>query len=442
MKRLLSTIATLLALAPPALAQGALELPQALQALPGTLDWKSADLNYESALRQLEAAQAALGLKVSGGADYALRESSGSNLALSGTASLGVLPWSSSADAVRSAERALERAALTRREARNNLYLALHNQYFNLRQAQTDLTIAQTTLALRERQLQIVRAQNQAGTATLSDLLTAQQNLDTARSGLVSAQGALELARLTLASTLGLGPQQLGNPVTLPEEPSLPGESLETLLPKALASRSDVLRAQLQVQDAKENLASAERNRLIPNAALSLGYNDSGNSLSAGLNFKSGVASLSAAVPLVQGSSTLAQGYSLGLSLSVPIFDPVSDSQIATAQTALKAAQQALETARKAAELDVRQKYQNLQTAKAAIAAARAGLNAANQNLRTAQARLQAGTGTTVEVQAAQLNQLQAQRNLEAALAQAQLAALALQNALGQDLTATLGGSP
>jgi outer membrane protein TolC len=144
----------------------------------------------------------------------------------------------------------------------------------------------------------------------------------------------------------------------------------------------------------------------------------------------------------VQGSSTLAQGYSLGLSLSVPIFDPVSDSQIATAQTALKAAQQALETARKAAELDVRQKYQNLQTAKAAIAAARAGLNAANQNLRTAQARLQAGTGTTVEVQAAQLNQLQAQRNLEAALAQAQLAALALQNALGQDLTATLGGSP
>lgn len=446
MKRLFPTIATLLALAPPVLAQGSLELADALRALPSTLDWKSAELNYESALRQLEAAQAALGFKLSGGADYTLRES-GSNLSLSSTASMGVLPWSTSADAVRSAERALERAALTRRDARNTLYLALHNQYYGLRQAQTDLTIAQASLALRERQLQIVTAQNQAGTATLSDLLTAQQNLDTARSGLVSAQGALELARLTLASTLGLGSQQLGNPITPPEEPSLPGEGLEALLQRALASRSDVLRTLSQLRDAEENLASAERDRLIPNAALSAGYSTGGSnatSVSGGLNFKSGVASLSGAVPLVQGSSGAIQpqGWSVGLSLSVPIFDPVSDSRIRTAQTALQAARQALETTRKAAELDVRQKYQNLQTAKAAIAAARAGLNAANQSLRTAQARLQAGTGTGVDVQAAQLSQLQAQRNLEAALTQAQLATLALQNALGQDLTATLGGSP
>ncbi len=442
MKRLFATLATLLALAPPALAQG-LELPQALQALPNTLDWKSADLNYESAVRQLEAAQAALGFKLSGGADYTLRENSGSNLSLSSTASLGLLPWSSSADAVRSAERALERAALTRRDARNNLFLTLHTQYFNLRQAQSDLTIAQATLALRERQLQIVTAQNQAGTATLSELLTAQQNLDTARSGLVSAQGALELARLSLSGTLGQNPQQLGSPSTPPEEPNLPGESLEALLQRALESRSDVLRAMSQLREAEENLASAERDRWIPNASLSAGYSSSGNSLSAGLNFKSGVASLSAALPLVQGTGggAQAQGYSLGLSLSLPLFDPVSDSRIRTAQTALQAARQSLETARKAAELDVRQKYQGLQTAKAAIAAARAGLNAANQNLRTAQARLQAGTGTSVDVQAAQLGQLQAQRNLEAALIQAQLAALALQNALGTDLTTALGGT-
>jgi len=441
LKRLFPTLATLLALAPPALAQG-LELPQALQTLPRTLDWKSADLNYESAVRQLEAAQAALGFKLSGGADYSLRESSGSNLILSSTASIGLLPWSSSADAVRSAERALERAALTRRDARNNLWITLHTQYFNLRQAQADLAVAQATLALRERQLQIVSAQNQAGAATLSELLVAQQNLDTARSALVSAQGALELARLSLSNTLGQNPQQLGSPSTPPEEPSLPAESLEALLQRALESRSDVLRALLQLREAEENLASAERDRWIPNASVSAGYSSSGNSLSAGLNFKSGVASVSAAVPLVQGTGgSPAQGYNLGLSLSVPLFDPVSDSRIHTAHTALQAARQALETARKAAELDVRQKYQGLQTAKAAIAAARAGLNAANQNLHTAQARLQAGTGTALDVQSAQLGLFQAQRNLEAALIQAQLAALALQNALGTNLTASLGGN-
>ncbi len=447
MKRLFATVAALLALAPPVLAQSpALELPQALQTLPSTLDWRSADLSYESAVRQLEAALAAQGFKLLGGTDYTLREGAGSNLTLSSTASIGVLPWSSSADAVRSAQRALERAVLARREARNTLYLTLHTQYFNLRQAQNDLAIAQATLALRERQLQIVTTQNQAGTATLSDLLTAQQNLDTARSGLVSAQGAVEIARLTLAGTLGLNSQNLGQPNTLPSEPELPSETLEALLQRALASRPDVLRSQSQLQDAEENLANAQRDRLIPNAALSAGYSTGGTSpttVSAGLNFKTGTASLSGAVPLVQGSggAPQAQGWNVGLSLSVPIFDPVSDSRISTAQTALQAARQALETTRKAAELDVRQKYQSLQTAKASIAAARAGLNAANQSLRTAQARLQAGTGTSLDVQAAQLNQLQAQRNLEAALIQAQLAALALQNALGTDLTASLGGT-
>lgn len=61
----------------------------------------------------------------------------------------------------------------------------------------------------------------------------------------------------------------------------------------------------------------------------------------------------------------------------------MGDSRIHTAQTALQAAGQALETAHRAAELDVRQKYQNLQTAQAAIAAARAAVNTTNQSLRT-----------------------------------------------------------
>ncbi|RIH82496.1 Outer membrane protein TolC [Meiothermus luteus] len=440
MKRHFIPMVALLALAPPALAQGNLALSQALEALPRTLDWQSADQAYESALRQLEAALAARRLSLSGGADYALREVSGSSLSLSATASLGLLPWSSSADTVASAERGLRRAALTRKEARNSLYLSLHTQYFNLRQAQADLEIAQATVALRERQLQIVRAQNQAGTATLSDLLTAQQNLDSARSGLVSAQGALELARLTLASTLGLRPEQLGSPSTAPQAPELPGEGLEALVQRALAERPDVLRAAIGLEEAQANLASAQRDRLLPSAALSAGYSGANASLSAGLNLKNGTLSLSAGVPLVQGNSAQ-QGWAVGLSLSLPIVDPAADSQIGSAQTALKAAELALDSARKAAELDVRQKYQNLLTAKAGVAAAQTALRAAEQNLSTARARLQAGTGTAVEVQAAELSLRQAQRNLEAATTQAQLAALALYAALGTDLTATLGGT-
>lgn len=443
MKPTLSILGILLALAPPVLAQNApLNLNDALGALPSSPDWRSADLSYESAVRTLEAAQAAAGFKLTAGGSYTLSQSN--TLTLSSTASLGVLPWSPTQDAIRSAQRALERAALTRRDARNSLYINLVTQYFNLRQAASDAAIAQSTLALRERQLQITQARNQAGTATLSDVLEAQQNLDAARSSVVSAAGALEIARLTLAGTLGVSPSSLGQPATAPSEPELPAGTLETLLQQAYARRSDVLKAQSQLQDAQESLAAAQRDRLIPDSSLSVGYGSGiaqgSASVSAGLNFKSGNASISGSVPVVSsGSGNQTPSWSLNLSASFPVFDPVSDAKVNSAQTALAAAQQALDAARRAAELDVRQKYQALQTAKASVAAAKAALNAANQNLRTAQARLEAGTGTALDVQSAEVNQQQASRNLETATAQAQLAALALQNALGADLT---GGNP
>ncbi|PZA08506.1 MULTISPECIES: TolC family protein [unclassified Meiothermus] len=439
MRPTLSILSILLALAPPALGQSApLNLNDALRALPNSPDWQSADLAYESALRSLEAAQAAAGFKLTASGSYTLSQSN--TLILSSTASLGVLPWSPTQDAIHSAQRALERAALTRRDARNTLYINLVTQYFNLRQAASDLAIAQATLALRERQLQVTQARNQAGSATLSDVLEAQQNLDTARSNLVSATATLEIARLALAGTLGVNPQSLGQPATPPSEPELPSGTLEALVQQAYARRSDVLKAQSQLQDAQESLAAAQRDRLLPDASLSVGYGGSTSSgaasVSAGLSLKSGTASISGTLPAVSSaSSSQSPAWSLNLSASFPVFDPVSEAKIRSAQTALDAAQQALESARRAAELDVRQKYQALLTAKSSVAAAKTALEAANQNLRTAQARLEAGTGTALDLQAAQVNQQQASRNLEAATAQAQLAALALQNALGTDLT-------
>ncbi|MBI5811465.1 MAG: TolC family protein [Meiothermus silvanus] len=438
MKTSLSIVGILLALAPPALGQNtSLSLNDALRALPNSPDWRSADLAYESAVRSLEAAQAATGFKLSAAGSYSLSQSNA--LVLSSTASVGVLPWSPTQDAIRSAQRALERAELTRRDARNTLYINLVTQYFNLRQAANDTAIAQATLALRERQLQVTQARHQAGNATWSDVLEAQQNLDAARSNLVSATGALAIARLTLAGTLGVNPQNLGQPATAPSEPELPSGMLEDLVQQAYARRSDVLKAQSQLQDAQDNLASAQRDRLIPDATLSVAYGGSSSgtaSLSAGLNFKSGTASLTGSLPLVSpGIGSQSPAWSLNLQASVPLFDPVSDVKIRSAQTAVDSAQQALETARRSAEMDIRQKYQALQTAKATVAAAKTALSAAEQNLRTAQARLSAGTGTALDVQSAQLNQQQALRNLESALAQAQLAALTLQNALGADLT-------
>lgn len=452
MKRTYIMIA-LLALAAPSLAQStSLSLNDALRALPQSPEWRSADLAYETALRNLEVAQAASGFKLTPGASYGLSSSSSaaaSELSASITASLGVLPWSPSADAVRSAARALERAELTRRDTRNTLYTNLSTRYFNLQLASSNVAVAQATLDLRQNQLRVATARNQAGNATLEDVLTAQQNLASASSNLASAQGALELARLTLANTLGTSPQSLGQLSTPASEPALPTQSPQTLLQQARASRGDVLKAQSQLQDTEDALNNAMRDRWLPDSSLNLGFSNrptastsGGTSVTAGLNLKNGIASLTGSLPLTSSSSstgTTTQSWSLGLSVALPLIDSSAQSEVASAQTALASQQAALETTRRAAELDVQQKYQALQNAKASITVARTTVDSANQALRTAQARLEAGTATQIDLQLASVNQQQAQRDLDNAVVQAQLAALNLQAALGNNLP---GGTP
>ena len=445
--RILRSLALVLALASPVWAQSSLSLVDALKALQTSPDWKSADLTYETAVRQLEAAQAAAGLKVTPGASYTLADSggtTGNSLTLSASASVGVLPWTASADAVKAAQRALDRAALTRASTQNTLYVNLTAQYFNARQAAQDSDLAQATLKLREAQARIAQARYDTGQLSFSDLLTAQQDLETARANAASAGGNLEIARQTLANTLGISADALGELTTAPTEPDLPSGSLETLVAQATRQRPEVLSAQSRLQDAQASLDSAQRDRWVPDSSITVAYGtrtatgtSSGTSVSAGLNFKTGNATASASVPVVSASSsgTSSNVLSLGLSVALPLIDPSSEASINSGQTALSSAQLAVQTAQKATTLDVRQKYQQAQTAKAQVNITRAALNTANQTLKTAQAKLAAGTGTAIDVQQAQVNVQQAQRNLDSAIATAQTAVLVLQNALGTNLT-------
>jgi outer membrane protein TolC len=430
------------------LAQG-LSLEAALAALPRTAEWQNAELAYESALRSLEAAQAAVGLKLSGNGSYSASSSTSSqSLSLGASASMTVLPWSSAYDSLASAQRALERAALSRRDSRNSLVISLTSQYFALRQAQQAEALAQATVRLRENQLRVAQARYQAGQASFTDLLGAQQELDSARIDAASASGNLEIARQTLASLLGLAPSALGSPSSAPNAPTLPSPPLESLIEQAMSRRSDVLAALSRLQDAQANLASAQRDRWLPDASLSLSYSSgasgSGGSIAvtAGLNFKSGSASLGTSVPLISSAtspSSSASSWNLGLSLALPILAPASEAQLNSAQTALELAQLSLQSARRSAELDIRQKYLTAQTALAKVSLAQGALNSASKNLENAEARLKAGTGTTLEVQSAQVVRQQAQNNLESTTAQAYVAWLNLQSALGTDLTTLLG---
>ncbi len=432
-----------------------LTLEAAQARLPQAPDWQSAELSYQTLQRQLESAQAAAGLRINLGGDYnnsqPVNDGSSSSpngqatvqesqsLKISGSASMTVLPWSANFESIRSAERALYRASLDRRDARNSLAINLSTQYFNLRQASQDLEIAQATLALREQQLRVTTAQNQNGQATGEQVLSSQQNLENARVNLSNTQGNLELSRLQLSNTLGA---EVGQASSAPSLGNLPAEALEQLTTQALTRRSDVLKAQSRLEDAQANLSAANLNRLVPDTSISFGWSErtgqsQGASAQASLNFKTGNAALNASSPAYTNPSTTGtytSSLTLGLSVSLPILAPSSDSAISSAQTAVDSAKLGLDSARRAAALDVRQRYLEAQTARARVEVSKVGLANANQSLETAKAKLTAGTGTALDVENARVNQLQAMRDLEVAQTQALLALLRLQNALGVNL--------
>jgi outer membrane protein len=422
-------------------------LNDALKALPNALDWRSADLTYATAQRNLEAAQAAAGFQVSGGTKYDFSQRIDTNsqaqnaLQVSATASANVLPWSSAAAQIRLAERAFERAGLDLLDTRNTLAINLVNQYFTARGANIDLDLATANEKLAEAQVRVATAQLSAGQISREAFLTVQRNLETARSNTLTASSAREIARLNLFNTLNQAPNE-ASLNDAPTELETPKESVDALIQASLERRADVQKALSRVRDAEDTLSAAQLNRYLPPTSLTLGVGQyagqtqTGLAFSAGINIQSGMASVNTSYPLVYPADPnvnipKATTFTLSASISLPIIAPSSDANISTAQTSLEAARAALESTRRSAVLDLRQKYNDAVTAKARLGVFRAALQAAQQTFETAKTRNANGTNTALDLETARIAVRQAERDLETGMVNQVLSVYRLQNALG-----------
>lgn len=413
-------------------------LEKALVSLRTTPDWQLATLTYQSAQRSLESAQAATGINLSAGGNYGgTFPSSGTSfntVSVSVTASTTVLPWSPSYDAVRATQRAFERATLDLNDTRNTLTLTTLNTYFSTRNSSLDVDVATASQKLYEALLRVANLKYQNGQIALTDLLTAQQNLATAESTLLTAQNTLQINLANLGVSAGT------KLTTAPIELEPPQGTPEALARASLERRADVLKAISRVQDAEDALANAQRDRIVPNASLNLGYGQitSGSlgspSIQTSLNVQSGTASLTGSVPLTtttNQNTSNGTGLSVSVSASFPVLAPSSDAKINAAQTSLDSARASLESTRRAAALDVAQRYSDVMTARARIKVAASTLETARKTLETATARNQSGLNTAIDLQQATVNVSQAQRDLENATATEMIAVYRLQNAIG-----------
>jgi outer membrane protein len=416
-----------------------LTLEQALRALPNSLEWQQADLTYLNAQKSLDSARAAAGLRVNAGADTSLGFPSSGNssqtLSVSATASLTVLPWSSTFDAVRSAERALARAELDRTDSRNTLALNLFNQYFTARLSSTDVELGKTNLNLSEAQLKVATAQQKNGQISKDTLLNVQKNLETSKLNLEQALNTLEVNRLTVWNSLNL---EISDAVfsSIPSERSLSTLSLDDLTKKALEKRSDVQKALSRISDAQDALSSAQRDRVLPNASVNLGVtNTSAGSLSSGLNLQTGSLSVTGTVPIVANTTTTttsaASNLTISASVSFAIVAPSADTKISSAETTLESAKKTLEQTKQTAKLDVRQKYNDAKLTLAKLNLAKTTSSNAEKSFETAKARFDAGLSAPNDLEQSRINVLQAERDLELAVVNQVLSAYRLDNAIG-----------
>lgn len=263
----------------------------------------------------------------------------------------------------------------------------------------SDATVTADANLVREFQTQenSIRASIRAGSAAQSDLAAAQFQTAKARGALVAAQGQQIAAQSAFATTIGLDPDTLIQPVeTTTASPAVPAQpTYQKSLAQALLQRADYMAAQHDVASANQNLRYAKLARMPSITA----------------NASAGTSKSEPYDPNWSPSG------SIGASISIPIYDQgLTNYNIASAAAALDQANAALTSTKLGVESDVRSGLANLFSARAQLVQARLEVQSARVSLNAANAQYRVGVATVVDIVTAEANLAQAQTDYVSAL--------------------------
>jgi outer membrane protein len=301
---------------------------------------------------------------------------------------------------LRSAQLAEDAGERNVKRAEQTVAFTVASNFLALVQQQEQLRVQRENLAAQEAQERQIKAFVDAGSRPISDLYQQQATVAAARTQVVNADRALELAKVDIMQALQLDPR--GNYAFTP--PALDTTSnntttfnLDSLLTRALGQRSD-LDAQAALVSAASQSVKAAKGARLPSLSLNAGYNSAYSSATS-LGF--------------YDQLDQRRGGSLSLGFSIPLFDR-GNADIATqrAQIAEDNARLDLKDRQQQIGLEVRRAYLDSQAAKQQLDAAEVQLRAAQLALQTSQQRYNVGAATLLEVTQARAIQLQAASGL------------------------------
>lgn len=280
---------------------------------------------------------------------------------------------------------------------RQTAVFTVASNFLTLVSQQEQLRVQQENLTAQEAQEAQIKKLVDAGSRPISDLYQQQATTASARSAIVDAQRAVELAKVDLIQTLQLDPSgtyAFTPPAVSDSVAATRRFDLDTLLNQAFAHRSDLAaeRSRVEAADADTKAAAASR---WPTVSLTAGY-------STAYNTGSGL-SLSDQLDQRRGGS-------VGIGVSIPLFDRGSaDLATQRAEIAADNARLNLQQQRQSVALDVRRAYLDFQAAQARLTAAEAQEKAAALAVDASRQRYDVGAATLVEVSQARATLVQAQ---------------------------------
>jgi outer membrane protein TolC len=250
--------------------------------------------------------------------------------------------------------------------------------YYEVLKEQAVVVVNEQTLALAEEQLDQAEKRFKVDPGKRTDTLRAKSTLENARRVLIESQAALALARNTLSNILNRGGQGDSDLVE-PAAARFEDESFDTALAQAYARREDY---QVSAIGIKQDIE--RRNQVKGEYGPRL------------------VADLNQNWDAYNGSDRRVNNWSASLAVQIPIFTGGQrEIDLRTSQYQIDQARLNYEKTGKAIQEELKAAWLLVRTLKETIKALHAEVEAAEQNYKDLQVQYQAGTATSLDVQAA-----------------------------------------
>ncbi len=275
--------------------------------------------------------------------------------------------------------------------------------YWGLEAAREQVKVAEQSVQLAERLLEETRQRVKVGTSAPIDLVQSEAGVATRRQELIYARNAAGNAEDALKAQLGFDrPEEWLRPIVTTEAYEMVPQptDLEPAIRTALEKRPDLERQELSLETLDLN-AKLARNQVLPQLDLKASYGFAGTGGKGEIELPNGDT-----IPIDSGwTDSMEQirdadypGWTLGLSLSLPIGNNQAQATLAQRRWELEQGKARLQLLRQQVIREVRQAVRALDDGAAAIEAAVASRQLAERNLQAEHTKFNNGLSTNYQV--------------------------------------------